>query len=101
MTFDARALVSRIDTAEQLIPDFEIESRMIRLILDRLGMMKIMLKRRIDDRMMSIRIGKLMAPMQINPIAIEEHGKLENPHKCVFPCHFHANDLPGRKEGPY
>lgn len=60
-----------------------------------------MLKRRVDDRMMSIRIGKLMSPMQINSITIEERGKLENRDKCVSPCHIHSNDLPGRKEGPY
>ena len=78
LTFDTEALLSWIDAAEDLIPQLEIESRVIGLVLDRDGVMEIVLKGRVDDRMMSIGIGKLVAPVQIDAIAVEEGRKLND-----------------------
>ena len=78
LTFDTEAFLSWIDAAEDLIPQLEIESRVIGLVLDRDGVMEIVLEGRVDDRMVSIGVGKLVAPVQINAIAIEERRKLND-----------------------
>ena len=44
LTFDTKAFLSRIDATEELIPYLEVETRMVRLILNRDSMMKIVLK---------------------------------------------------------
>ena len=71
-TFDTKTFFTWINTSKDLIPNFEIKSGVKRLIFDRNGVMKIMLKRCVDNRMMSVRIRKFVTPMKINSVTIEK-----------------------------
>ncbi len=64
-----------VHAPEQLIPNLEEKPSMVWLVQRRFGVMHIMLKRRIDERMMRIGPIDLVAPMQVNAVPVKQDGE--------------------------
>jgi len=87
-----------VHTAEQLIPQFQEETSVVRLIGGRYSMMKVMLEGSIDPGMMGIGPFGFIAPVQVHTVSIEKDGELNEQHIYVDGSDQREEQQRGRSE---
>ena len=60
--------------AEHLVPNLEEETCVVRLVFHRDGVVQVVLERRVDEGVISREHLQLVAPVQVDAVAVEEDG---------------------------
>jgi len=76
LAFDAKTLLI-VHRAEEVVPNLKEKATVVWFKDHSLRMVAVVLERRIDDRVVRIRVVQFVAPVKVTAIGIEEHTELE------------------------
>mmetsp|Transcript_6493 Transcript_6493/g.14993 ORF Transcript_6493/g.14993 Transcript_6493/m.14993 type:complete len:218 (-) Transcript_6493:283-936(-) len=95
-TLRAEAL-ARVNAAKHVVPELEEESSVQRSVLNRDCVVAIVLKRSVDDGGVRIGPGKLVSPVKVDTVSIEEDAELK---KHQIDVHRHDDWKNGKRSRP-